>query len=736
MTGIPLNDAQREAVEYRGGPLLVLAGAGSGKTRVLTARLGHLVLNAGIPTFRILAVTFTNRAAAEMRRRVGEILGEDPKGLWIGTFHSLSARLLRREATLLGFTSAFTIYDEDDRLGLIKRLLERSGYDSKRFPAQLIQSVISTAKNRLMTPEDLDTASDEKVGRAAADIYRQLGDALRAANAMDFDDLLLHPLTLFRDHPERLLYYQQRFQSILVDEFQDTNKAQYLLVKQLAQGHRELAAVGDDDQSIYGWRGADVRNMLDFQRDFPATKMVRLEQNYRSTQVILDAANGLIAENTARLGKTLFTARTGGEQVTLVTVADERDEAEWIAREIRERVSSDHYAYGDITVLYRTNSQSRAFEDAFRRVSIPHRVVGAVSFYERREVRDLVAYLRLLVNPRDDEAFLRAVQVPKRGVGLASLAILQTTAATWSRTLLDTAGIADRISEIRPQTRQALREFAAMIGKLREFVPTSSPASLLERIVQATEFEKHLEAEGLEGADRIENVKELLAGAAEWSEEADPEDPSSPLERFLAGAALESPAEREKGDGAGVSMMTVHTAKGLEWPVIFLSGMEDGLFPLSRATDTAEGIEEERRLAYVAVTRARDRLYISWARARRRGGQLMPSMRSRFLDALPPGIVDERRSSGVFGGDLPRRPSTPNPWATAPLSSPELESQVAPRYVKGERVMHRKFGSGTVRGLTGAGRELKVMIQFDDTAIGTKQLLVAYAGLERDWDSA
>ncbi|MBI4421750.1 MAG: UvrD-helicase domain-containing protein [Gemmatimonadetes bacterium] len=734
MTGISLNEPQRRAVEHRGGPLLVLAGAGSGKTRVLTARLGHLVLSGGVAPHRILAVTFTNRAAQEMRRRVTEILGHDPAGLWIGTFHALSARLLRREAPLLGFTPRFTIYDEDDRLALVKRLLERGGYPAKTFPPQLIQSLISNAKNRLLTPEQLEAAADDRVTVAAAAIYRELTSALRDANAMDFDDLLLHPLTLFREHPDRVAYYQQRFQSILVDEFQDTNRAQYLLVSQLAQAHREVCAVGDDDQSIYGWRGADVRNMLDFQRDFPDATLVRLEQNYRSTQIILDAANGIISANTQRLGKTLFTARSGGEPVVRVAVADERDEAEWVARELRERAAVDHYVYGDMAVLYRTNAQSRAFEEAFRRVALPHRVVGAVSFYQRREVKDLVAYLRLLANPRDDEAFLRAVQVPKRGIGLASLATLQAAAAQWNRPLLDTAGIAERVADLRPQAKDALRQFAATLERLRAGMAESSPAQLLERVIETIDYEAYLTAEGPEGAERIENARELLAGAAEWSEEADPEDPASPLERFLATAALASPAEADGGDPAGVSLMTVHTAKGLEWPIVVLAGMEDGLFPLSRSLDTPQGEEEERRLAYVGATRARDRLYVTWARARRRAGQLFPCMASRFLDALPAAVVQDRKSSGVFGGELPRRGVTrPATWA-APAA--DVESQLNPRYVKGERVLHRKFGAGTIRGLTGYGRELKVVVEFDDSGIGTKQLLVAYAGLERDWEGA
>jgi DNA helicase-2/ATP-dependent DNA helicase PcrA len=360
-----------------------------------------------------------------------------------------------------------------------------------------------------------------------------------------------------------------------------------------------------------------------------------------------------------------------------------------------------------------------------------------VSYYERREVQDLVAYLRLLANPRDDEAFLRAVQVPRRGVGLATLATLQATAATWNRPLLDTASIADRISELRPQARESLRGFAHTIQRLARDLPTASPASLLERVIQEINYEAFLAAEGPEGIERIENVRELLAATAEWSEDADPDEPGAPLERFLASAALASPAERDEGDPSGVSLMTVHTAKGLEWPLVVLTGMEDGLFPLSRSLDTPEGVEEERRLAYVAVTRARDRLYITWARTRRRGGQLFPGMMSRFLDAIPPGIVQDRRSSGVFGGEYsrPRTPGTAS-WATASISAPELESHVQPRYVKGERVVHRKFGTGTIRGLSGHGRELKVEIQFDDSEVGTRQLLVAYAGLERDGEGA
>jgi DNA helicase-2/ATP-dependent DNA helicase PcrA len=736
---IHLNEAQQRAVEYRGGPLLVLAGAGSGKTSVLTQRLSHLVAHHDVPPQRILAVTFTNRAAGEMRRRVAGLLGAEPAGLWIGTFHSLAARMLRREARRLGFTSGFTIYDEDDRLALIKRLLEQAGYTQRAFPPRQIQSVISTAKNRMIPPDELAGSADDRFTRVAAEIYHGLSTALVRANAMDFDDLLLHPLNLFREHPDRLDAYQRRFDSILVDEFQDTNRAQYLLVRQLAAKHRDICVVGDDDQSIYSWRGANVRNMLDFESDFPDAQIVRLEENYRSTQVILDAANAVIAENRQRLGKTLFTSRPGGEPVALVTSADERDEAEWLAREFRDRSASEGVHYQEIAVLYRTNAQSRAFEEAFRRSAIPYRVVGSVGFYERREVKDLLAYLRLVVNPADDEAFLRAVQVPKRGIGIATLRTLQDSATQWRKPLLATAAIADRIVDLRPYARHQLQDFATLFDRWAPKRDQTTPAGLLEQIIEAIDYEAYLAGDGPEGMERLENVRELVAAAAEWSEEVDDGEAPSALEQFLATSALVQVGDVPVGEGSGVTLMTVHTAKGLEWPIVALAGMEEGLFPLSRALETPEGAEEERRLAYVALTRARDRVYVTWARARRRGGQLLPGAPSRFLDVLPSHVVEDRRTTGVFGGEYRRPRSQPFGSSFGWMVDEDVsmpDSQDAPRYVKGERVRHRTFGSGTIRALGGHGPSLKGVGDFDDDEIGTKQLLVAYAGLERDWESA
>jgi ATP-dependent DNA helicase UvrD/PcrA len=754
-----LNPAQQEAADHVHGPILVLAGAGSGKTRVLTTRIAHLIDRHGVPPDRIFAVTFTNKAAGEMKHRIGRLLDRDPSGLWIGTFHSLSARLLRREAPLLGFNRQFTIYDEDDRLSLIRRLMDQRGHSTKVFPPRAVQALISGAKNRMMPPSELaaGVSQFDRLAQVSADVYAAMGPALKAANAMDFDDLLLHPLTLFREHPDRLRFYQAKFSFVLVDEFQDTNRAQYQLIRLLG-AHGNVCAVGDDDQSIYGWRGADVRNMQEFLKDFPGAKLVRLEENYRSTQVVLDAANGIIAENTGRIGKTLTTRRRGGEPVTLLAAADERDEAEWVVRELQRRSAAGDWSYGGMAVLYRTNSQSRALEEAFRRAGVPYRLVGAISFYERREVKDLLAYLRLVANPSDDEAFLRAVGVPRRGLGDTSLATLGQTALRWSKPLLDTARGADGITELRPNVREAFRNFVAFIDGLAQRAGSLAPADVLEQLTRAIDYEALLLAEGPEGADRWDNVRELVASAANWSEEVTEEADGTPLERFLAEAALLSSADTVVGNEDGVTLMTLHTAKGLEWPVVVLTGLEHGLFPLARAEEQPDGLEEERRLCYVGLTRAKDKLYLTWARARRRGGELRPGIQSRFLRALPPAIVEERRTTSLWapdwaGGRAGRRAGgqagswsegrgsegmgSHRPPARLPARPPEEEtSQDTPRYVKGERVRHRRFGSGTIQGLTGGGRDLKVSVAFDDAEIGVKQLLVAFAGLEREWESA
>ncbi len=746
---LALNEAQRAAVEHGAGPLLVLAGAGSGKTRVLTARIAALIRGQAVGPGRIFAVTFTNKAAGEMRARVAALLGADPKGLWIGTFHSLAARLLRREGALLGFGPNYTIYDEDDSQALLKRMLEQRQLSPKAYPPRALHALISGAKNRMVAPESFAGEADSPLARVAADCYRELGPALLKANAMDFDDLLLHPLTLFQRHPERLAYWQRRFDHVLVDEFQDTNSAQYRLVRLLADGHRNLCVVGDDDQAIYGWRGADVRHMLAFQEDFPDATLIKLEQNYRSTQVILDAANGVIAENRARLGKTLYTTRQGGDPVVVLTAADERDESEWLAGELATLAAQTDVPYEGMAVLYRTNAQSRPLEEAFRFRGIPYRLVGAVSFYERREVKDLLAYLRLIANPADDGAFARVVNVPRRGLGDASLAIVGAAATRWGKPLLEVARAADRVEGLRPNLREGFRQFAAVVDRLREAFGVRDPATALEGVLAATGYEQYLAEEGVEGAERLDNVRELVAGAAEWAEvaAAAQEGEGTLLERYLTQAALITPtdeAAKTRGGRAGgtegpggVTLTTAHMAKGLEWPVVALAGLEEGLFPLGRTAGEPGGLEEERRLCYVGLTRAREKLYLSWARTRYRHGRLELSEPSRFLEALPPQVVLERSTTPLWdrgreSGRLARRA----PRVVVPEEFAEEASQDAPRYASGERVRHRKFGSGVVRAVSGMGRDLKVTVEFDDTEIGTKQLLVAYAGLERDWESA
>ena len=736
---VALNSSQQEAVEHLTGPMLVLAGAGSGKTRVLTVRVARLLDVHGVDPRHVLAVTFTNKAAAEMRGRVGTLLGREPDGLWIGTFHAICARLLRREAPHLGFTQAFTIYDEEDAEALVRRVVEDLGLPPKLYGARMVAHEISSAKNAMITPEAYAADARDPYHANVGRVYAAAVAALRRANAMDFDDLLLHPLQLFAEHPARLAAYRDRLRFLLVDEYQDTNRAQYLFLRALAGGEGNLFVVGDDDQSIYGWRGADLRNILEFQRDFPAARLVRLEENYRSTRPILEAANSVIAANTGRLGKTLWTLRPGGEPITVVRASDDRDEAEWLVREFVTRARDGRHGFAEMAVLMRTNAQTRPFEEELRRQAVPYRVVGAVSFYERREVKDLLAYLRLVGNPDDDEAFRRAVAVPRRGIGETSLVALAKAAGQWGWSLSRTAAAANRIGDLRPKARESFEQFATFLAALAADVRALQPAEALRAIVARIGFEAHLLEEDETGPERIENVAELLNAAAAWSEElgaAGEDETGTPVERFLQQTALVTPADTAPDDG-GVTLLTMHAAKGLEFPVVALAGFEEGLVPLSRA-DTPEGVEEERRLCYVGMTRAKDKLFLSHASARRRGGDLRGAFPSRFLQDVPPSLVDERvtRPSWSIAREMPRRPVR----RMAPLAlvvdhdEPAEVNDDAPRYVKGERVKHRRFGVGTISAVAGRGRDLKVAVRFDDEAVGEKQLLAAYAALEREWE--
>jgi len=695
----------------------------------------------------ILAVTFTNKAAGEMRARVGQLLGAEPEGLWIGTFHAVCARLLRREAPLLGFSRTFSIYDEDDVEALVRRLVDDLGLPPRLYGARGVRHEISRAKNAMLSPEAYAAEAADPYHANVARVFAAMGAALRRANAMDFDDLLLHPLTLFAEQPAVLARYRERLRFLLVDEYQDTNRAQYLFLRALAGEGGNVFVVGDDDQSIYGWRGADLRNILEFQRDYPGARLVRLEQNYRSTKAILDAANSVIAPNRGRLGKTLFTRREGGEPLTVVCAADERDEAEFVVREFQERARKGEHAFDEMAVLMRTNSQTRAFEDELRRRAVPYRVVGAVSFYERREVKDVLAHLRLVVNPDDDAAFRRAVAAPRRGIGEQSLDALTRSAAQWGWSLSRTAAAAGRLADLRPKAREALEQFAGDLASARAELKDLQPAEALRALVARTGFEQFLLEEDETGPERVENVAELINAAAAWSEEfgaqvPDGEAPAeeeaeTPLQRFLAQTALTGNSEVERGEN-GVTLMTLHAAKGLEFPLVAIAGLEEGLFPLSRA-DTPEALEEERRLCYVGVTRAKDKVFLTYATARRRGGELRAAFPSRFLDDVPPALVEQRVTRPSWGlAREPRRRPAPTGGTLALVRPEETDaadvSDDAPLYRSGERVRHRRFGSGTIRRVEGRGRELKVAVQFDDETVGLKQLLAAYAGLERDWE--
>ena len=741
-----LNPAQREAVLHFEGPMLVLAGAGSGKTRVLTARIARLIEHHGVDPSRILALTFTNKAAGEMRERISRLLGEEPKGMWSGTFHAIGARILRKAAHHVGRTSSFTIYDEDDTLGVVKRIMEREGVPQKQWSPKVIASLISDAKNALVSPAEYDKLAMDPVSRTAAKVYRQMEPTLRAANAVSFDDLLVLPVEIFRKDEKTLASYRDRFQFILVDEYQDTNRAQFQFIKLLGSGHGNVVVVGDDDQSIYGWRGADIRNILDFEKEFATARLVRLEDNYRSTPDILHVANAAITQNIGRKGKTLRATRDAGEPVTLVAALDERDEADFILEEIKARRNRDNRGLNEFAVLYRTNAQSRALEDALRREAIPYRLVGSVRFYDRREIRDLMAYLKLIANPSDEEAFRRAITVPKRGIGESSVDTLSARAREARVPLSEVAAREDLQESLRPAARKALADFTRLINGLRERAKDTSVDVLIQELIGEIRYVEYLQAEGPESArDRIENLSALVNGAAETVIDDGGEVGLTPLDHFLQRAMLVAGADALDPSADAVTLMTLHNAKGLEYPVVFLTGLEDGLFPLSQSFDDPPKLEEERRLFYVGITRAEEKLYLSHTEMRRRNGELLPSIKSRFLREIAAANLEERktlrvstmgrgaagREVGFSGAYASRRTHEVPSWRRAtPIAEAEL-SQDEPRYVKGERVKHKLFGDGSIAELSGVGREVKAVIDFDDETIGRKTIKLAYTTLER-----
>ena len=743
-----LNPEQREAVEHVEGPLLVLAGAGSGKTRVLTTRIAHLVHSHGIDPQLILAVTFTNKAADEMRSRVLELLGAEPSGMWIGTFHSIGARILRRHGPLLGFSHQFTILDADDSLRETKRVTERLKI-SKRWKPRAIHAEISSAKNQLVSPEEFAETAFDPFARIVADVYPKYQALLRDGNALDFDDLLVKPVDLFQSHPTVLEKFRRRFNFMLVDEYQDTNHAQYRLLELLARGHSNLCVVGDDDQSIYRWRGADIKNILGFERDFPAARTVRLERNYRSTKTILAAANSVIAENKNRKGKTLFTENEIGPRITCLKSADEMDEAEWIAGEIIRQIdASPETEHRHFAVLYRTNAQSRALEEAFRDADVPYRIIGGVRFYERREIRDVIAYLKLMSNKKDASAFIRVVNYPRRGIGDTTLTALLTAAQAAGVSPLVMARTATAtVAGIRPAGAAALESFAQMIDRYGALAPHVRVHELLTELIAELRLLEGLRAEGHEGIDRAQNVEELVAAASDFdgseariAEDMEEVEELTELDLFLQKVMLIADVDNLDVKADAVTLMTLHNAKGLEFPVVVIAGLEEGLFPLSRSHDSLEELEEERRLFYVGITRAQRKLYLTHAKARRRAGDWMVSGPSAFLRPLAEELLEEKETERYADGLLHRRRS--NDWSERPsrrdwpslsgeLTYDYSESQevaTLPDLSEGIRVRHPRFGEGTVMHLDGHGLDLKATIDFE--AVGTKRVVVRYANLE------
>jgi DNA helicase II / ATP-dependent DNA helicase PcrA len=754
-----LNPEQRAAVEHFEGPILALAGAGSGKTRVLTARVAHLINEYGVDPGSIMAVTFTNKAAGEMRTRIRRLLGREPAGMWVGTFHSIGARLLRRHAGRLGWAPNFTIYDADGALRETKRALERLNIPPKRWSPQAVHGAISSAKNQLVPPAKYVVVPGDPFTRIVGEVYAVYQEALRDQNAFDFDDLLVKPVELLREHEDILFAYRARFRFLLVDEYQDTNHAQYMFLLLLAGGPDggNLMVVGDDDQSIYGWRGADIRNILDFEKDFPDARLVRLEQNYRSTGRILEAANAVISKNTERKGKTLRTDAGPGDRLTIVSALDERDEADWIGSEIEGRMLRAPGAkLRDFVVLYRTNAQSRALEEAFRRRDLPYQIIGGTRFYERREIMDVMAYLRLISNPRDAGAFDRVINYPRRGIGDTSRARLLEWASTQGLTPLEAALRADECPDLRGPAAAAFVAFAGMIQRYTALAAHIGVGELVSKLVAEIGIIDALRDEGPEGGDRIENVNELVAGASDFDvraeddlEDEDRAVSATALDRFLQKVTLLTDVDRHDPEAQAITLMTAHNAKGLEFPVVFIAGMEDGLFPLARAYDEPHLLEEERRLFYVAITRAERKLFIVHARTRRRAGEVMPGRPSSFLDPLPPELFDEvttpglqrarhagetrwtRRDGRTGVGSAGYRDRTPRfDDADDGVWIDYSDAQEAPRFVKGERVRHPQFGRGVIRELTGFGHELKAVIEFD--AIGRKKVVLRYANLQKE----
>ena len=738
-----LNDMQKEAVYQTEGPVLILAGAGSGKTRVLTHRIAYLIEEKGVNPWNILAITFTNKAAGEMRERVDQLVGFGSESIWVSTFHSACVRILRRFIDRLGYDTNFTIYDTDDQKSLMKEVCRYLQIDTKMYKERALLSAISSAKNEMISPEEyrLDAEGDFS-RKKIAEVYAEYEKQLRANNALDFDDLLVKAVQLFQTQPDVLEYYQERFRYIMVDEYQDTNTVQFRLIQILSSKYRNLCVVGDDDQSIYKFRGANIKNILNFEEEFPDAVVIKLEQNYRSTSTILNAANAVIRNNHGRKDKTLWTENPEGEKLVCRQFDNAYDEADYIAGAIQKKVKEEGASYNECAVLYRTNAQSRMFEERFVSTNIPYKVIGGVNFYARREIKDLLAYLRTIENGRDDLAVRRIINVPKRGIGLTSINRVQEYAIQKEIGFYEALRAADLIPNIGRAVSR-LESFTALIEHFKEESGRMTPLALLNDIIETLDYESYLEEIDMEDAEsRIENVEELKSKVASYEESCEQTGEQPTLSGFLEEVALVADIDNLDEESDYVVLMTLHSAKGLEFPYVFLAGMEDGLFP-SYMTITADDpmeLEEERRLCYVGITRAMKELTLTCARRRMVRGETQYNKSSRFLREIPEELLGGHKE---LHKEKPQMEIARNQaYAKAkaafhsqafgikkPVQQFKVASGEGPGYDVGDRVRHMKFGEGLVTAITEGGRDYEVTVEFD--TVGVKKMFAAFAKLKK-----
>ncbi len=708
-----LNEQQLRAVRSVDGPLLVLAGAGSGKTRVLTHRIAYLIGELGVPPAQIIAMTFTNKAADEMRKRVESLLNRSSRGMWIGTFHSICARMLRTEAPFFGYKSNFAIYDSDDQLALLRHVIRDQELSDKQYPPKQIRGRISQEKNKMVNPDAFARQAGGYYEQQIARIYRQYQTALLQNNALDFDDLLTISVNLLRDDSDILERYHQRFQYCLIDEYQDTNRPQYLLINLLSQKHKNVCVVGDDDQSIYAWRGADIRNILEFEEDYPDAAVVRLEQNYRSTHIILDAGNAVIGNNLGRKGKNLWTDRPGGERIRLRRCLDEREEAAWISATLADLKANGGYGFKDIAVLYRTNAQSRALEEGLRQETVPYLIIGGVRFYERKEVKDVLGYLRLIANPFDSISLMRVINTPRRGIGATSLARLESFAGREGISPYHALARLEEISEIPDRLRKKMVAFWKMIEGLREEMNVLPADQLAAQILSQTGYLEALSELGsVEAESKTQNLRELLAALEDFVERTD--DPS--LEAYLREVSLLTDVDEWSDASDAVTLMTLHCAKGLEFPVVVVSGLEEGLLPIIKDEESGlDSAEEERRLFYVGITRAKERLILTHAFQRRIYGGMMGRVESRFLKEIPEHLIESISKPSGYSEALER------------TIFPDVEVGPDGNDI-GTWVVHPMFGRGQIESRTGHGDAAKLTIRFKGGV--TKKIVAKFARLE------